>query len=63
MTSAGWYSPSRAWAKRSCSSSMAAGVSIAETVWKRTVSLPSGSVWVIEFSMVFQRPAGTPVNW
>jgi hypothetical protein len=36
---------------------MAAGVSSAETVWKRSVSVPSGSVWVIEFSTVFQRPA------
>jgi hypothetical protein len=29
---------------------------------KRTVSPPSGSICVIEFSTDFQRPAGTPVN-
>ncbi len=63
MTSSGWCSPPRARARLSCSSAIAAGVSHAGAVSKRTVSLPSGSIWVIEFSTVFQRPAGTPVNW
>jgi hypothetical protein len=62
MTSSGWCSPARARAKLSCNSPIAAGVSHAGTVAKRKVSLPSGSIWVIEFLTGAARGKGEPAG-